>query len=144
MVFLVNNHWQKSLCIYGLLIQNYISILYILLKQNLQSNISWTLKKVNPSKCTKDIIFSCSRQQHHIFWENTEKRKLNGTKYDPFVDLNIFSYFLCDIPLIRVHNNFPVDTRRRFSVYKTSMMSPTLHRCLIDAETTSCVYWVSS
>ena len=23
----------------------------------------------------------------------------------PVVDLNIFSYFLCDIPLTRVHNN---------------------------------------
>ena len=31
---------------------------------------------------------------------------------------------------------FPVDTRRRFNVYKTS------YRRLIDAETTSCVYWV--
>ena len=32
----------------------------------------------------------------------------------------------------------PVDTRRRFNVYKTS---PTLYRRLIDVETMSCVYW---
>ena len=32
----------------------------------------------------------------------------------------------------------PVDTRRRFNVYKTL---PTSHRRLTDVETTSCVYW---
>ena len=31
-----------------------------------------------------------------------------------------------------INHYFPVDTRRRFNVYKTS----------IDVETTSCVYWV--
>ena len=35
---------------------------------------------------------------------------------------------------------FPVDTRRRFNVYKTS---PTSYRRLIDVETTSRVYWVT-
>ena len=34
--------------------------------------------------------------------------------------------------------NFPVDTRRRFNVYKT------LYSRLIDVETTPYVYWVSS
>ena len=35
-------------------------------------------------------------------------------------------------------SHFPVDTRHRFNVYKTSLTS---HRRLIDVETTSCVYW---
>ena len=36
----------------------------------------------------------------------------------------------------------PVDTLRRFKVYKTSIkMLATLYRCLIDVETTLCVYW---
>ena len=35
---------------------------------------------------------------------------------------------------------FPVDTRRRFNVYKTSVTS---YRCLIDVETVLCVYWVN-
>ena len=33
----------------------------------------------------------------------------------------------------------PIDTRRRFNVYKTS---PTSYRRLINVESTSCVYWV--
>ena len=33
-------------------------------------------------------------------------------------------------------SNMPVDTQRRFNVYKT-----TSYRRLIDVETTSCVYW---
>ena len=34
---------------------------------------------------------------------------------------------------------FPIDTRRRFNVYKTSIRR---RRRLIDVEMTSCVYWV--
>ena len=36
---------------------------------------------------------------------------------------------------------YPVDTRRRFNVYTTSLTS---YRRCIDVETTSCVYWVDS
>ena len=39
-VFLVNNYCQKVLCVCGPLIRNCISILFILLEQSLQSNIS--------------------------------------------------------------------------------------------------------
>ena len=35
---------------------------------------------------------------------------------------------------------FPLDTRRRFNVYKTSVTS---YKRLIDVETVSCVYWVN-
>ena len=35
--------------------------------------------------------------------------------------------------------SFPVDTQRRFNVYKTSIRR---RQRLIDVETTSCVYWV--
>ena len=68
--------------------------------------------------------------------------------------VNIFSFCMSDVsenqkyrekipinanavPLIC--NPFLVGTRRRFNVYKTSY---TVYRCLIDVETTSCVYWV--
>ena len=40
------------------------------------------MKKANPSKCFKSIIFFCLWQQHYIFWENTEKIMLNGPKDD--------------------------------------------------------------
>ena len=36
---------------------------------------------------------------------------------------------------------FPVDTRRRFNVYTTSLTS---YKRRIDVETTSCVYWVDT
>ena len=40
-----------------------------------------------------------------------------------------------------VLHNSPVDTRRRFNVYTTSIRRPDVVRRGIDVETTSCVYW---
>ena len=81
-VFLVNNYCQKVLCVCGPLIRNYISILFILLEQSLQSNISYTWKKLIPLNASRVLFFFCSWQQH-IFWENTEKKSSMNQKDEP-------------------------------------------------------------
>ena len=62
-----------------------------------------------------------------VFYSNKNVEKLQNNKNKWKTYANKSQY------------HFPVDTRRRFNVYKTS---PTSYRRLINVETTSCVYWV--
>ena len=61
-------------------------------------------------------------------WRRTSIRRISVTQMAHFTGKCFLSNF---------HLN-SVDTRRRFSVYKTSIRH---RRHLVDAETTSCVYW---
>ena len=63
------------------------------------------MKKTNPSKCYKGIIFFCSWQQCHIFWKNTEKKCSMGQRIIPTVDLSIVSDLLFDSSGIRTRNH---------------------------------------
>ena len=77
----------------------------------------------------------------HSIEKTTFERKRNSNQ---FTSLNPHSLFLRQFWFLvlkkirKLLYVIPVDTRRRFNVYKTSIRR---RRRRIDVETTSCVYW---